>query len=194
MGAKTTTCRQCGKAFWVPYPAEYAYRDGKLYFCSWKCIRAHDAGTAPNTDGVEQMPTDALTPAQEAAFHEADKRNRKNAMRVQIHHGRQRRPVEEKLRILREVDRLHDRGMSYYDAAKKVGGCSPQSVVNWYKKYWRTAGVKEYRPTSPEERIDLMNKARAAAAGKSKEKTERIAATIRRIHQLIDEIREEATA
>lgn len=34
-----TNCPVCGKAFDVLWPQLWAYRDGSLYFCTWKCLR-----------------------------------------------------------------------------------------------------------------------------------------------------------
>ena len=35
-------CPECGKAFTALYPHLWAYRRDKVYFCSWKCLRADE--------------------------------------------------------------------------------------------------------------------------------------------------------
>ena len=34
-------CAECGKIFWK-YTSQWAYKRDKSYFCSYKCLRAHD--------------------------------------------------------------------------------------------------------------------------------------------------------
>lgn len=35
-------CPVCGKPFFIPDYADYAYRRDTKYFCSWGCMRKHD--------------------------------------------------------------------------------------------------------------------------------------------------------
>ena len=37
-------CRCCGKEFTVLYPDLWAYRVGKKWYCTWKCLRADEKG------------------------------------------------------------------------------------------------------------------------------------------------------
>ena len=52
-----TNCPVCGKAFDVLWPQLWAYRDGSLYFCTWKCLRqmrkeAEEMYTKTKKDGT----------------------------------------------------------------------------------------------------------------------------------------------
>lgn len=37
-----STCKQCGRLFFIPCYTDYVYKRDKLVFCSWSCMRAYD--------------------------------------------------------------------------------------------------------------------------------------------------------
>lgn len=192
MGIRTPTCPQCGKQFTVPYPAKWAYRDKTVYFCSWKCIRAHDAGMAPTKDGVQTVPTDALTDAQMASFRESDARAKKQAMRTCIvpsERKRQRTDEEIKAKLL-EYDSLRKQGRNYREAAAEVG--VPYSTLDKYLRIWaKELGI--HRAT-PEERSRAGNLARGFCENQSKKKTARISAALHRLNAIMADLNEEVRA
>lgn len=193
MGMRTPTCPQCGKQFTVPYPAKWAYRDKTVYFCSWKCIRAHDAGLAPTKDGVQKVPTDALTDAQMAGFRERDARAKKQAMRPVItpkEPVRKRRTDEEIRQKLLEYKSLREQGRSYREAALEVG--VPYSTLDKYLRIWaEELGI--HRATN-QERALAGCKARGVYDNHSREKTARISAALHRMNAIMADLNEEVRA
>ncbi|MBO6093405.1 MAG: hypothetical protein J6P40_07275 [Oscillospiraceae bacterium] len=41
-------CDACGKVRCAEYPTLWAYKRGHLWFCSWKCLEAHEAQMVEN--------------------------------------------------------------------------------------------------------------------------------------------------
>lgn len=205
MSAKSCSCLQCGRAFFVASPSDWAYRDGSTYYCGWKCIREFDSHIPPHPDTDAPKPG-PMSPEELAAFEAENRRiSRKLQRQCPVKPSEERREKrvtrprstdEEKKQILTECRRLMDEeGLSMAEASRKLY-VSLSTMGNWFLRFREELGL-EVIPyaargarrwsTHPE-----AHRAEPKNPNLSGEKISRILGALTRIHRLLDEIRKEA--
>lgn len=115
MSAGTATCAQCGKRFTITNKREWAYRDGKVCFCGWKCIREHDAGIAPHkTAEPEKIPQVMPEETAERIRAAVDSEMRKAVKHQPVAEARKKREYRRNIsaqkiyRVMTTMQRLKD--------------------------------------------------------------------------------------
>ena len=202
-------CPQCGRRFDVVSPRDWGYRQGSIYYCSWKCIREFDAGIAPHpeTNAPKASP---MTPEQLEKFETKDKRVRKKLQRQcavmpapEKREPKAKRQVragttdEEKKRLVLDCQRLMAEKNIPFSTASRDLGVSPSTMDNWLRRFRDELGIeKTPNDVSGSRRWSKHPESKRAADPRtpnlSGEKIRRIMETVRRIHRLLDETREEA--
>lgn len=197
------TCPQCGKVFFST--AKWAYRNGKMVWCSWKCLRENENGIPPHVQ-PEPEPARPLTDEQMARLAEADAHEQQLHETIQVMPAKAKRDEAERKRgtkgghyfrserterMARAAYETIQEGGSIADLAEEYGVNT--AVLYAQASHWRR--VHNLPGLSADVRQSRAGKARAEQMGfvnHSGEKTARIADRLRRLHQLLDEIRKEA--
>lgn len=207
MSAKTASCPQCGKNFFVASPGDWVYRDGSIYYCSWKCIREHDAKIPPHPDTNAPKPV-PIPPEQLEKFEKEDKRIRRKLQRQcpvktseetqkKKRQLRKRTTEEEKKQLILDAQRLiNEQSMSYADASRAVG-VAPSTMDNWLKLYREELGIEKVQYADRgRHRWDLHPETprKPSKPNLSGKKTARIVGLMARIRASLTEIGEEVAS
>jgi len=198
----TRRCPQCGKEFFPT--AHWAYRNNKTVWCSWKCLRENETGIPPHKE--TQEPARPLTEEQMARLAEIDAHEKQISDAIPVVPAKEKRDEAERKRrtkgghffrserterMARAAYETIQEGGSIADLAEEYGVNT--AVLYAQAKHWRQ--VHNLPGLSADVRQSRAGKARAEQMGfvnHSGEKTARIADRLRRLHRLLDEIREEA--
>lgn len=197
------TCPQCRKTFYTT--SKWAYRNGKMVWCSWKCLRENENGIPPHVQ-PEPEPERPLTDEQMARLAEIDAHEQKVAAEIPVMISREKRDeAEEKQRKKRghyfRSERTERMARAAYETIQEGGSIADlaeeygvnTAVLYAQASHWRR--VHNLPALSVADRQSRAGKARAEQMGfvnHSGEKTARIADRLRRLHRLLDEIRKEA--
>ena len=186
MSARMANCPQCGKGFCVMSPRDWAYRVGAIYYCSWKCIREHDAKIPPHPidagpePGVpEVLPEDVIERVREGVAHECEMEVASAPVRPasELRHEAEIADVYERARnrgktpravmakAVREYMTLtRDQGMSAKQAADKIG-VPKTTIFRWFSIMKGELGLEAISRKDAGKRMAVLAKAKKIAAG-----------------------------
>lgn len=185
-GAVNCRCPQCGNRFVIFSKRDWGYRDGSTYFCTWKCLREHDAKIPPHPidagpePGVpDVLPEDVIERVREGVEHECEMEIGSAPVRPssELRHEaeiadvydrarrRDRTPRDVMEKAVREYVKLtQEEGRSSKEAADVIG-IPRVTLFRWFQIMKDQLGLKAISREECGKRRAALAKAKKIAAG-----------------------------